>query len=188
MLNEARQVLLVRFDFPARTLWATPGGGLEAGENHDDALRRELVEELGLQLGRAAEPHVASDSAEPHVASDSAEPHVASDSAEPKLGPELWWQTRYFPHLDGTWDGQVDRVRLVEVADFSPNPQKSWDELRAEWVGALAWWTPAELMAAAIDGTYFSPRRLPALVVEVLARGVPTTPFTISEGTPPTAC
>lgn len=179
MLNEARQVLLVRFDFPARTLWATPGGGLEAGENHDDALRRELVEELGLQLSRAAEPH---------VASDSAEPHVASDSAEPKLGPELWWQTRYFPHLDGTWDGQVDRVRLVEVADFSPNPQKSWDELRAEWVGALAWWTPAELMAAAIDGTYFSPRRLPALVVEVLARGVPTTPFTISEGTPPTAC
>jgi len=50
-------VLLVRFEFPAGTRWALPGGGLDHGEDHRTALARELREEVGLvdvEIG----PHV----------------------------------------------------------------------------------------------------------------------------------
>lgn len=49
VLDPADRVLLVRFEFPdAGSRWALPGGGLEPGESHEDALRRELSEEVGL--------------------------------------------------------------------------------------------------------------------------------------------
>ncbi|MDP9465373.1 MAG: NUDIX domain-containing protein, partial [Actinomycetota bacterium] len=48
VIDPDQRVLLVRFEFPTATRWALPGGGLEPGEDHLDALRRELEEELGL--------------------------------------------------------------------------------------------------------------------------------------------
>ena len=49
LLDPTDRVLLVRFEFPnTGRRWALPGGGLEPGENHHDALRRELSEEVGL--------------------------------------------------------------------------------------------------------------------------------------------
>lgn len=48
VLDDDDRVLLVHFQFPDRTLWATPGGGVEPGETLDVAIRRELHEEVGL--------------------------------------------------------------------------------------------------------------------------------------------
>ena len=42
------RTLLVRFEFPRAAVWATPGGGLDPGETHEQAIRRELAEEVGL--------------------------------------------------------------------------------------------------------------------------------------------
>jgi len=49
VLDPDDRVLLVRFQFPGgRTIWATPGGGIEVGESPEGAIRRELAEETGL--------------------------------------------------------------------------------------------------------------------------------------------
>jgi 8-oxo-dGTP pyrophosphatase MutT (NUDIX family) len=48
LLDEQGRVLLFRTNMYPRPLWITPGGGLEPGESHEDAARRELWEETGV--------------------------------------------------------------------------------------------------------------------------------------------
>ena len=48
LITPDHHILLVRFEFPTRTVWSLPGGGLDPGETHLQALRRELIEEVGL--------------------------------------------------------------------------------------------------------------------------------------------
>jgi ADP-ribose pyrophosphatase YjhB (NUDIX family) len=51
LLDPDDRVLLVRFVNPetGEEFWATPGGGVDAGEDPETALRRELLEETGLE-------------------------------------------------------------------------------------------------------------------------------------------
>jgi double-stranded uracil-DNA glycosylase len=50
VLDADDRVLLVQFKRPVgdETWWGTPGGGIDPGEDHATALRRELAEEVGL--------------------------------------------------------------------------------------------------------------------------------------------
>lgn len=121
-----RRVLLVRFEFPAGTRWAVPGGGIDDGETPEEAIRRELFEEVGL--------------------------------VDPEIGPHVWTRVHVIPFLNGMFDGQRDRFHLVRVPEaFDPQPHFSWEELNAEFVFELRWWTLAEILAS--DGN-FAPRTL----------------------------
>jgi G:T/U-mismatch repair DNA glycosylase/8-oxo-dGTP pyrophosphatase MutT (NUDIX family) len=48
VLDPSNRVLLVRFEDELGTWWSTPGGGVETDERDEDALARELAEEVGL--------------------------------------------------------------------------------------------------------------------------------------------
>jgi TDG/mug DNA glycosylase family protein len=49
VVDTAGRLLLTRFEFPDESVWAPPGGGIEAGESDEATLRRELAEEAGLE-------------------------------------------------------------------------------------------------------------------------------------------
>ena len=140
VVDPSERTLLVRFDWPDKSVWASPGGGVEPGELDVDAVARELSEELGLD--------------------------------QYELGPCIWRRTHWFTGMPG-WAGQVERHYLVRTAAFEPAPRA---DLGAEGIGAFRWWTLDELQAA---DAIFAPRRLPALLADVLDHGPPPDPIDV---------
>lgn len=91
------------------------------------------------------------------------------------LGPEVWTKTAHFPM--GDWQGQVDHIHLARVAHFDPRPWLSVDELAAEYVRGLRWWSLNEIFTSTET---FAPRAMPVLLRRLLDDGIPTEPTTIT--------
>ena len=146
LLDTDRRVLLVRFEFPTATRWALPGGGLEPGEDHVDALRRELEEEVGL--------------------------------VDATIGPQIWHRLHIVPFLNGEYDGQRERIHLVECSAFDPEPRLTWEQMNAEFVHELRWWTIEEIAAS---DAHFVPRELARSCSTPARDGPPTEPIDVSD-------
>jgi len=143
VLDPDDRILLVRFLFPTgKTFWATPGGGIEAGESSEEAIRRELAEEAGLE--------------------------------GVDVGPLVWTRLHIVPFIGGQYDGQHEQYHLVRTPSFTPAPRLSIEQLRAEYVFELRWWTLAHLEEA--DET-FAPSRLPELIRDLVVKGAPLAPI-----------
>ena len=50
LVHDNRLLLVNAWADPARTLWCAPGGGVEPGQSLPDNLRREVMEETGLEI------------------------------------------------------------------------------------------------------------------------------------------
>lgn len=145
VVDTDQRVLLVRFEFPTATRWALPGGGLEPGETHADALNRELEEEVGL--------------------------------AGAVIGPQIWHRLHIVPFINGEYDGQRERIHLVRCAAFEARPRLSWQQMNAEYVHELRWWTLDEIAAS---DAHFVPNELHRLVVGLLRDGPPQVSIDVS--------
>jgi 8-oxo-dGTP diphosphatase len=145
LIDPEQRVLLVRFEFPTATRWALPGGGLERGEDHVDALRRELEEEVGL--------------------------------ADAIIGPHIWDRLHIVAFVNGEFDGQRERIYLVRCQTLEPQPRLSWEQLNAEFVHELRWWTIDEIAAS---DAHFVPKALHTLLATLLRDGPPNDPVDVS--------
>lgn len=102
LLDPGDRVLLARFTpHPGESIWTAPGGGLDPDEDHEQAARRELREELGIdvELGpwvwsrRETFPFrgVWIDQAERWFLAYTDDTEVAETSPDPGMDQVRWW-------------------------------------------------------------------------------------------------
>lgn len=90
-----------------------------------------------------------------------------------ELGPHIWNREHIIPMITGH-DGQRDQIHLVRAARFEPVPMIGWEQMRAENVHEIRWWTPHEIGSA---DSLFAPRALHRLLADLLGSGIPSQPI-----------
>ncbi|MEE4199457.1 NUDIX hydrolase [Erythrobacter sp.] len=111
VLCPAGDVLLFRFAIPGRPpFWVTPGGECESGETFEEAARRELAEETGIEADCGAQiarttPRFVTPEGEPVQADERyfllrvADRHISTEAHTP-LERKVMTRHRWFGHKD----------------------------------------------------------------------------------------
>jgi TDG/mug DNA glycosylase family protein len=89
---------------------------------------------------------------------------------EYELGPQIWTRMHWFVS-PRRWAGQYERHYLVRVPNFEPAPTFTADDLLAEGVHEVRWFTADEL-----ETVVTGPRRLAVLVRDLIRNGPPQLP------------
>lgn len=147
ILDESGRMLLVRFEFPPHVTDRPVWAAPGGGIEDGEDDRAALTRELAEEVG-------------------------LSDAG---IGPLIWTRTHVVP-LSSGHDGQHERFYLVRTPAFDPRPALTPEELRAEFVTGLRWWTLDELRTA---DAVFAPRRLPDLLGSLLVGGPPILPIDV---------
>ena len=156
LLDPDDRILLVRFEFPARRVWAAPGGGIEDGETAEDAIGRELLEEAGLasvEIGPVIWTRL-------HVI-----PFIGGRWDGQRERYHLVRTGAFTPEPRLSWE-QLHREYVHELRWWS------LAELEAAWET----WSAAEAADPDEHPTRFAPSRLPELVRDLLRDGPPSEP------------
>ena len=65
-----------------------------------------------------------------------------------EIGPHVWNRLHVVPFIDGSHDGQIERIYIVRTPLFTPLPALTWEQLNAEYVFEVRWWHPDDLHGA----------------------------------------
>lgn len=100
--------------------WEFPGGKCEAGESHEDCLRRELIEELGVDATIGEEIFAITHAYPERTVELHFRRCVLNGEPSPQIGQEMMWATRAdlgaleFPEADREL---IERLRRGAVDD-----------------------------------------------------------------------
>lgn len=96
--------------------------------------------------------------------------------AQAYIGPIVWFRRHVKPDMIEGHDGQFETVHLVPCRAFDPEPALTPEEMAAEYLAGVRWWSLAEL---ANSSDRVVPDGLVSRVEQVLEFGAPADPPTI---------
>ena len=92
-----------------------------------------------------------------------------------QIGTHVWNRLHIVPFIDGSHDGQIERIYVVRTPVFIPQPTLTWEQLNAEFVFEVRWWHPDDLHGA----TPVAPSRLIEHLTSLRRDGPPNQPVDV---------
>jgi 8-oxo-dGTP diphosphatase len=103
--------------------------------------------------------------------------HEEVGLADATIGDHVWDRLHIVPFISGEWDGQREQIYVVRTPSFEPQPVLSWEQMNAEYVFELRWWTLDDLAAST---AIFVPTGFAEHLSNLLRDGTPNRPIDVS--------